>query len=485
MTPLISKNLLRNILVSLTALILVLILFELTLAFTAPSNEPTLSKVDLELENKKVCRFGKNFSSNDPIEIQSKQFFDQGKGLMSNGDFNNAITNFENAIKLKQNVAEIYVKKAKAHFAIGEYQDAIKNAEKAIELCNTDYEAFTVLGEVYFALGTETYLNTKDPHQAEQTIERGAIFFSRAEDLKPNSALLPLCAFKDDNTLDYALLENHNTFHITKRDTYSVIINSIGLREANQINQEKASDSIRVFFIGDSYVFGFGVQEKNSIPFLVEEKFAQASFGRKVEVLNLGVPGYDLYRENILFDKYSHLNPDAVLIGINGTDFQTTGKPGEDCIGVTKNGCLFNYGKCEKPLDREKFFLQEYLGWSKTYNFFKEKIQAINSLNKDWEKVETHLKQLVEKIKGKNAKPIIVFIPLKEITTNEQLSGQKFKILEEFAKKENIQIINPSEAIVKNNVISPQYFDIIDDHTNASGNETIAQEIVNNLEVFN
>ena len=75
----------------------------------------------------------------------------------------------------------------------------------------------------------------------------------------------------------------------------------------------------RILCLGDSFTFGWGVQANEAWPKVLEEIIAET--GRKVECVNMGVPGYGLAQEvRLLETKGFALDPDLVLFGIVGDD---------------------------------------------------------------------------------------------------------------------------------------------------------------------
>lgn len=87
-------------------------------------------------------------------------------------------------------------------------------------------------------------------------------------------------------------------------------INSQGLRENGEIPYE--TESYRVAFVGDSFVYGFCVEKESGVVEVLEEKFEG-----DIDVVNFGVPGWDpakyflyIQEEVLLF------NPDLIIVNI-------------------------------------------------------------------------------------------------------------------------------------------------------------------------
>lgn len=84
-----------------------------------------------------------------------------------------------------------------------------------------------------------------------------------------------------------------------------------------------ASERRRILFIGDSYTFGWGVEQSETLPRAVEKVLAGPPYNLAVDAWNLGVPGYNTVLEYHLLeqviDRYA---PDLVVLGYVMNDAQ-------------------------------------------------------------------------------------------------------------------------------------------------------------------
>lgn len=102
-------------------------------------------------------------------------------------------------------------------------------------------------------------------------------------------------------------LANHTEFVTT------VAINSLGLR-GPEISPEPG-DARRILMLGDSFVFGWGVEAEEAVAAQLETELA--SRGQAVEVINAGHPGWGLRDELTWLERDGlRLEPDLVLLGI-------------------------------------------------------------------------------------------------------------------------------------------------------------------------
>jgi lysophospholipase L1-like esterase len=88
-------------------------------------------------------------------------------------------------------------------------------------------------------------------------------------------------------------------------------VNADGFRGPRAARPKNAG-TLRLAVLGDSVTFGYGVNDADTFPTLLAARLAGA---RPVEVLNLGVSGYNPYTEAALFaDLGPAFTPDVVLV---------------------------------------------------------------------------------------------------------------------------------------------------------------------------
>jgi lysophospholipase L1-like esterase len=89
--------------------------------------------------------------------------------------------------------------------------------------------------------------------------------------------------------------------------------NSLGWRE-REFTLKKPAGTFRVLVIGDSFAFGTGVRQNHVLSSRLQQDLTAEHPG-PVEVLNLGVPGYNTSHEVALLVRYGiRLDPDLVVI---------------------------------------------------------------------------------------------------------------------------------------------------------------------------
>ena len=89
--------------------------------------------------------------------------------------------------------------------------------------------------------------------------------------------------------------------------------NSLGFRGAEWA--PRATGTTRVVLIGDSYVFGSGVEAPDTLDRALAARLAEVAPARRFEVLNLGIPGDNIASHVRLYEiAAAHLEADAAIL---------------------------------------------------------------------------------------------------------------------------------------------------------------------------
>ena len=95
-----------------------------------------------------------------------------------------------------------------------------------------------------------------------------------------------------------------------------VHINSLGLR-TDEFTYPKPADTYRILNLGDSIVFGWEVDQRDTYGKRLEEMLNDRNDGRVYEVINAGIPAWNLESErNYLLNEGLDLSPDLVILDV-------------------------------------------------------------------------------------------------------------------------------------------------------------------------
>lgn len=127
------------------------------------------------------------------------------------------------------------------------------------------------------------------------------------------SELRGLCRFRPDLPWLFELRPNAEG-RISGEGAAFYRINADGWRDTVYA-RPKPDGIFRILVMGDSVSFGYGVEEAEAYPQVLEELLAETVPDRRIEVVNLGVGGYNAYNEAKLLEGVGlSYQPDLVLV---------------------------------------------------------------------------------------------------------------------------------------------------------------------------
>jgi lysophospholipase L1-like esterase len=131
-------------------------------------------------------------------------------------------------------------------------------------------------------------------------------------DLRPNLRHARLVAPARPH--DPSVSRQGRTSGVKRRLTFYADTNAFGLR-GPETTLEPPPGGFRVACVGDSITFGWGVTEAESYAGLLQSRLSDALPGRRVEVLNAGVPGFRFQQlaDRIRY-KLAPFRPDVIVV---------------------------------------------------------------------------------------------------------------------------------------------------------------------------
>ena len=310
---------------------------------------------------------------------------------------------------------------------------------------------------------------------------------------------------------------------------FSILVktNSHGLR-GNEYSYEKPPNVTRIFGLGDSFQFGFGVENNETYMSIIEgslNKKANASGSwMQYEMLNAGVSGYGTLQELRLFEeegkKYS---PDIVILSFYANDLGDNEETSNRCIMFARNGYLVDERMINPgPISfKARVFLNQH---SDLYCHLRNvalkvspglRLPEIENLTTNQYTILRHYQkgvhdektlerlnltfsiigQLKQAVESQGAKLVIVIIPERfQVDTGEWkgivkkygLDEKDFDLgrlgsdIKEFASSENITVIDMLPQLQEEGK-STKLYNYIDAHLNVEGHASAAKIIESGL----
>jgi lysophospholipase L1-like esterase len=124
--------------------------------------------------------------------------------------------------------------------------------------------------------------------------------------------------YKMKPTVDAAAVNPFNRVEVRKNVTFQLQSNSSGFRDRPFGPRE--AGTVRVVTLGDSSTFGWGVDAEHTFQRLLEDGLNDGN-GRRVEVLNLGIPGHNSRHGLGMLRHYAlALQPDVLIFAYGAND---------------------------------------------------------------------------------------------------------------------------------------------------------------------
>lgn len=125
----------------------------------------------------------------------------------------------------------------------------------------------------------------------------------------------------DDIELGHVLGASVSVNFVRADFEIQVTTNALGMRDGAVGPRDGA---FRILSIGDSYAFGYGVEQDESYAHQLEQLLNAGGKEQRFEVMNGGVSGYSTFQEAALLERLApRVEPDLVLVGFfTGNDFK-------------------------------------------------------------------------------------------------------------------------------------------------------------------
>jgi lysophospholipase L1-like esterase len=330
------------------------------------------------------------------------------------------------------------------------------------------------------------------------------IFAPQIIDLKINKQWLD-----EDRELGFVPKKNVHS-RMVKPSQFDAVLNtnSIRVRGKSEYVINKPSDTIRILFLGDSFVFGWGVNDNETLPAQLEKTLTEN--GYHVEIINAGVYSYDTahyYRWN---RRFAALKPDLTILGycLENDSIVSRLPPNNNAIIKKRNPARNNpfainyiyYFIKENillkshllKLIREQLYLHFPNIRSILFNFGLNDKRNIflteypEYLSKEIELVTTNLNTLKNDVISFKGKLLILFVPLREqiYFANAINRFRSFDIMKpnmtlaEICKKNEIDYFDPIHSLTTESKKYKEHFYFqTDPHFSPLGNQVLAKDL--------
>jgi lysophospholipase L1-like esterase len=260
-----------------------------------------------------------------------------------------------------------------------------------------------------------------------------------------------------DSAYFYLLQTGHCRFS-NKEFSVEFSVNSQGLRD-----DERSLEFPAVVALGDSYTMGWGVQQDESFPQLLEQELGQ-------KVLNAGMSSFGTAREMKLLKQIRTDSLRMLILQYNSNDY------GENQEYIKRDFHLKirpekSYDSLRKSIEkREKYFPFKHLyGVSK---IVASKILKTNTPNSATAHEARTFLQIIKQARVAPGVRIIVF----KVDDYKKLKNEFTTEIDSLLQTPEFTTLNIETMDLSHDLNRNDYF-ILDDHINKNGHEKIARKI--------
>lgn len=148
----------------------------------------------------------------------------------------------------------------------------------------------------------------------------------------PEAARQPQIVYRYDPDIRYVMAPSQKGWI----DDGLISVNSLGFR-GPEVVSPKPRGRFRVAVIGDSVTLGWGVADDQPFSAQLERLLHERFPGQDLDIVNLGVGGYDTRQEVTLLDRnLSALEPDLVIVGFYSNDAPDAADDNGSAVGGTR-----------------------------------------------------------------------------------------------------------------------------------------------------
>ena len=234
-------------------------------------------------------------------------------------------------------------------------------------------------------------------------------------------------------------------------------MNSLGLRDS-----EEALEQPEIIFLGDSFTMGWGVEQDESFPELMEDKLQQKS-------LNTAISSYGTAREHLIFQKIDHQNCQLLLLQYCSNDEEENEYFIQSDFDFKPSSKKIYQGRCKLNRINGTYYAFKY-----SFSVFKYSLGVILSKLRPEKTVKEipaieNFHKILQLIRADYTGPIILF-NLESHHTSSTIY-QQFDSYFKANPEPKLYLFNTAAFLGEED-----YFNI-DDHLNPKGHQKLAKEL--------
>jgi lysophospholipase L1-like esterase len=305
----------------------------------------------------------------------------------------------------------------------------------------------------------------------------------------------------------YQVVDNEALNYMLKPDmqynfeNVHVVINSQGLR-GDLVSEEKPPGVYRILGLGDSVTFGWQVRFEETYLEQLESMLNASDASRRYEVINAGVPGYNLGNELVYLREHGvRYGPDLVIVGFSalndadGTRAVYIADGNIAYVPLDSSSAPTDSGGVVAPLKgflRRKSHLYHFV--TQEYGMLRERWSDSRRTNGTayhwpfpleeeddlWELIRSQISEIQDVAEQHGARLLVVTFPMLSQVTSEDAPLVPQEVLADLARQIGVPVVDALPAF-RGYGRSPVFADDFS-HPSAFGHQLVAKEIFSLLQ---
>ena len=266
---------------------------------------------------------------------------------------------------------------------------------------------------------------------------------------------------------------------------HSVETNSLGYR-GEEFDQEKKPNELRVFMAGDSYTFGTNINEKETLPHMLQQEINNSCKNKHLSLINAGIPGSTIKSHSEMIRRGMQLKPDVVVLVFNESDVNDLADPLWDHMADNRDT------KGRMPLSIVWPILRKTASWRLISNLREASVSEqlnkilVKNIEEDFNNIELKntylhdLKNLESQVAAGGSTFVIVTYPGPQVTLGEPMDDTMEWAMQEFPKLgiPTFDLLEPLQQAFSDDIHNAYLFPD-DGHPSKLGNQFAGKQIAN------
>jgi lysophospholipase L1-like esterase len=255
--------------------------------------------------------------------------------------------------------------------------------------------------------------------------------------------------------------------------------NSSGFRGPDLVDFDGKRDFV-ILVLGDSYAFGYGVESAQAFPALLETRLRGEHPGRRVRVINLGIPGYDTSQELAVLREWGpQLHPQLVLLQYHLNDIQRHPETDDGVRGTPRRAAEPGVAGAERRMHLLRFLLPRLAAVARPLGLpvkttATAEIGDYVANEPAWQHNQQTLQEVFKAARSMGARIGVLVVPYLVALNDRHPPAPAYQAVLRFCATNGIPAVNALDYF-KGHRAGHMWINAFDGHPNVAGHTLLAQ----------